>query len=445
MSSLPIVSSTLLPVAAQDCTTAARGIVHVPRRFATDEWGGTETVILEISRQQQKAGQEPHIFSSQALCKTKKESMCGVPVRRFRYCYPFLGLGEDAVAAMDKKGGNLFSLSLFASLLTKRGVRLYHAHALNRLGGMVRTAAKWRRKPLVVSVHGGVFDVPTAESQTLLQPIKGKFEWGRPFGALWGARKVLQDADMVVFVGESEAKKAGDQLGHDRFTYLPNGVDCARFAQGDGAAFRAKHNIPQDAFLLLNISRIDAQKNQMLLLKAFAERATHIPSAHLAIMGPVTQPGYAAEMREFAQAAGLQDRVHFLPGLRSHDADLVNAYHACDVFVLPSMHEPFGIVVLEAWSAGKPVIASRVGGLASLLDAERTGLFVDASGADAIDQLAAQITRLHADADLREKLGSAGREEARGKYDWAIIAARLEEIYQLAEQNAMDRRARGNA
>jgi len=92
-------------------------IVHVPRRFVRSEWGGTETVILEISRRQKARGLEPVIMTSMALADRREEEIQGVPIRRFSYSYPFLGLSREEKAAMDKKGGNLLSLSLFLALL----------------------------------------------------------------------------------------------------------------------------------------------------------------------------------------------------------------------------------------------------------------------------------------------------------------------------------------
>lgn len=420
----------------------ARRIVHVPRRFVAEEWGGTETVVLEIAKQQQCADLEPVIITSMALAKRHDEIISGVPVHRYGYCYPFLGLSREEKAAMDKKGGNLLSLPLLVAMLREPDVRLFHAHTLKRLGGTVRTAARLRGKPYVASVHGGVFDVPTAESETMLKPIEGKWEWGRPFGALLGSRRVLEDADMVIFVSESEAATAHERLGHDRIAHLPNGVDCARFAQGDGAAFRGQHGIPQDAFVALNISRIDAQKNQLLLVASFRELAARRADAHLVLMGPVTQPDYAARLRNCISQSGLDGRVHVLPGLKNNDPALVDAYHACDVFVLPSMHEPFGIVVLEAWSAGRPVIASNVGGLRTLVRDYETGLQFDPSAPTATDELTEKLLLLADDADLRSRLARRGQSDAKIRYDWSRIAARQEEIYQLAERHHVKRRER---
>ena len=120
-------------------------IIHTPRRYVVEEWGGTETVVMQLARQQKAAGLQPLIFTSLALSVTKSEVVEGTPVRRFSYRYPFFGLSPEQVHALDKKGGNMVSLSLFAALLREPGVRLFHAHAINRLGGMVRTAARLRK------------------------------------------------------------------------------------------------------------------------------------------------------------------------------------------------------------------------------------------------------------------------------------------------------------
>ncbi len=419
---------------------SARGIIHVPRRFVANEWGGTETVVLEISRQQRAAGLKPRIITSMALADRNHDEIAGIPVDRYPHIYPFFGLSTAARAAMDKKGGNLLSLPLLLALIREPDVRIYHAHALKRLGGSVRTAARWRKKPYVVSLHGGIFDVPAAELDDLTKPIQGKIEWGKPFGALLGARKVLQDADHVICVGESEAQKAKASLPHDRVSYLPNGVDCERFTTGEGRRFREHFGILEDAFLIVNISRIDSQKNQLGLLEAFARFHAVTPAARLVMVGPETQPAYGDKLRAFISANQLGESATIIPGLSNESGLLVDAYHAADAFVLSSRHEPFGIVVLEAWCAGRAVIVSRVGGLQTLVRDGETGFFFDPDSPDAAEQLAALLARLHGDAALRQKVGEAGRAEAAAHYDWTRIGARLEGIYQMAEESAARRK-----
>lgn len=408
-------------------------IIHVPRRFVSHEWGGTETVIKEMALQQQRAGFIPKVVTSMALASQEAELIGGVSVRRYPYCYPFLGLTAADKAALDKKGGNLLSLSLFAALMKEPDVRLFHAHSLKRLGGETCTAARLRKKPFVVSLHGGVFDVPRQELGTMTKPIKGKFEWGRIFGALFKSRRILEDADMVICVGHSEYEAAQKRLSHDRIAYLPNGVDTEKFTRGDGARFRARHNIPGDAFLVMNISRIDSQKNQHVLITAFAEFRRLHPEARLVLIGPETQPDYAARLRELIQTLGLQDGVSLLPGMQNEDPQLTDAYQACDAFVLPSMHEPFGIVVLEAWSAGKPVIASHIGGLKHLITHEQNGLFFNVGSDTASAELAHLLSRIKDDTDLSRSLAVNGRRTAVQHYDWRHVHLQQETLYQRAE------------
>lgn len=412
-------------------------IVHVPRRFIAEEWGGTETVILELARRQQRAGFQPRIVTSMALARERTEEIGGVPVERFPYFYPFFGLTPPERAAMDKKGGNLVSFSLLHRLLRLPDVRLFHAHALKRLGGEIRTAARLRRKPYVVSLHGGVFDVPSSELAALAEPIAGHFEWGRFLGALFGSRRLLDDADHVICVGQGELEKARQSLPHDRVSYLPNGVDTARFAHADGASFRAKHGIAPGAFVVLNAGRVAAQKNQLLLVTAFARVLAERPDAVLLLMGPETDPDYGARVR--AAAAPLGGAVRLLGSVRNDDPDLVAAFHAADLFALPSRHEPFGIVVLEAWSAGLPVVVSNVGGLRALVREAETGLFFEPEDPAADERLAERLLFAADSPELRQRLGAAGLAEARAHYDWDRIHERLEGIYALAEDHAAGR------
>ena len=95
----------------------ALSTVQVPRRFTVDEWGGTETTVLQSSRAMNALGHRTRIFTSLALASRREERVEGVAVRRFPYVYPFFGLSPEAVRDLDKKGGNLLSLALLRALL----------------------------------------------------------------------------------------------------------------------------------------------------------------------------------------------------------------------------------------------------------------------------------------------------------------------------------------
>ncbi len=411
-------------------------IIHIPRRFLKEEWGGTETLVLETSKYQQQRGWRPEVFTSLALAQKRREIINGVSVRRFSYFYPYFGLSAQDRLSMDKKGGNLVSFSLLAALMKAPDVRLFHAHAIKRLGGEVRFAARLRGKPYVVTLHGGVFDVPKETQEKWTQLAPNTIEWGKPLGALFGSRRVLIDADHVLCVGEGEFEKAKQQLPHDRISFLPNAVDPGKFRSGNGASFRSKHGIPGDALLILNISRIDAQKNQLVLLEAFARLRSAHSKSFLLFIGPVTQAEYAQRLESGIQTLGLSGVARILPGLHNDDPDLVSAYHACDVFVLPSVHEPFGIVVLEAWCCGKPVVTSPVGGLKTLVKQNETGLVFDSFSSSASDSLAHCLGLLAADPVLRGRLGKNGFQDVMANYQWSVVGKKMESLYAAAEEHA---------
>jgi glycosyltransferase involved in cell wall biosynthesis len=408
----------------------ANRIIHVPRRFVAHEWGGTETVLAEMAGEQLKRGWRPEIHTSLALSKVREEICRDIPVRRYGYCYPFLGLDAVERAQLDKKGGNLISLGLFRALACASGVRLYHAHTLKRMGGEVFTAARMRKKAFVVTLHGGVFDVPAAEREEMTGTQAGHLEWGKIFGLVFRSRRILEEADAVICVGYGEYEKARAALSHGRIYHLGNGVDAERFAKGDGAAFRRKHGIPGEAVVLACYSRFDPQKDQLCLVEAFDKVAGGNPPLHLVLAGPCTVPLYLEKLDRRIAESPFADRIRRLGAIESSGTALPDAYHGCDIFVLPSRHEPFGIVVLEAWCAGKPVVAASVGGLRNLIRDGENGFL--APGGDAT-AMADRIRTLASSGELRGEMGEAGGALAREKYTWARIADETERIYRGAE------------
>ena len=407
-------------------TTGVRSI-QVPRRFVAGEWGGTETTILHSSRALNAAGHPTRIFTSLALSDARRETLGEIEVRRFPYCYPFFGLSGDERREMDKKGGNLLSLSLLWSLLREPDVDLLHAHSGKRLGGMVRSAARQRGIPYVVTLHGGYFDVPAAQMQQMLAPIRRSFEWGKPFGALLGSRRVLQDADAVLCVGDNEYRAARASLPDQRVELMPNGVDSEFFASGDGERFRHRYAIPATRRIVLCVSRIDYQKNQLALIEALPALLQQHADIQLVLLGPVTIDAYHRNILQRIERLGLREHVTLVAGLTADDPLLRGAYHAAEVFCLPSLHEPFGIVVLEAWAAGLPVVAARVGGIPSFT---RHGENVMHADPERPQSLARQLLAVLDEPQLGARLADSGRTRARRDFDWRVISRRLASLYQ---------------
>lgn len=399
-------------------------VAHVMRRFTLDKWGGTETVVFNLSNELEEAGLHSPIFCTDMLSKPGSERIGRITLHRFRYVFPWLGLDENARAKLRLKGGSPLSIPLFFHLLFTKDLALIHTHVGRRLGGIARTVAKIRRVPYVVHVHGGCYTVPQAQYDAMIAPVRGKLEWGKAFGFLLGSRRVFEDADAIICVGQSEAD-AMRQRGLKTVHYLPNGVHVDHFSSADPAPFRQKYGLEKTPFALC-LSRIDFQKNQRLLIEAFSNfKATH-PTWKLVLIGPITVQDYHKKMVEDIQRLELQDAVVIIPGLRPDDPLLPSAYRAAELFVLPTSNEPFGIVILEAWAAQTPVIATRVGGIPGFTtDQKNILLFDDQNG----DQLLEKMEQLSGDRALQNKLASNGYREVCSQYDWRAIAQRMLTIY----------------
>lgn len=203
------------------------------------------------------------------------------------------------------------------------------------------------------------------------------------------------------------------------------GLNLERFAatpeiEAEAAAWRARYgNRP----LLLFVGRLRHYKGVNVLIEAMQQ----LPEATALIVGigPL-----AEEWQQQAEAAGLNDRVHFLG--EQPDAAVLALYHAADIFVLPSTNraETFGIVQLEAMACGRPVICTELGTGTSYVNQDGvTGRVVPSNDAPA---LAAAVRQLLADPALRARMGAAGRQRAQTEFSIDAMLNRTLDFYHEA-------------
>lgn len=183
------------------------------------------------------------------------------------------------------------------------------------------------------------------------------------------------------------------------------------------AAIRAEFNISPTAPLIAAVGRLDPMKGHLDLLEAFARLRPQSPDCKLLICGASTsRDDYADLLRRRAAALALNDSVIFA-GQRS---DIAAILPAATLFCLPTQLEPFGLVFLEAMTAGLPVVAYRSGGVPEIVSHNKTGLL---SYPNDIDALAANLLRIIREPAYGRQLGAAGRERALTEFAPADIAA----------------------
>jgi len=402
---------------------------HIIRRFAFSEWGGTESVVWNTARTLQAKGNPSEIFATSALSSAGDETRNSIQIHRFDYKYPYFPLSKAKQLVLDKKGGNPVVPKLRKALV-KGEFDILHCHTMGRMALSVRAVSQQMRIPYVMTLHGGYYDVPPSEIKQMVKPLKGTIPYGNIMDRLLGRRAdPLKYANGIVCVGANELQPAKEHFPDKLIIHLPNGVDYDYFHNYAGTDFRKQVGIRPDRKVLLCLSRIDYQKNQLILPEVLALLGE---PWHLVFIGAPTAEWYMDKLREKIRLMNLSDRVTMITGVPPDSQLLPAAYRAASAFLLPSLHEPFGIVVLEAWSSGTPVITSPVGGLKTLIRDGETGFFAPAEGAP--HEWAELIKKLDADSELRGRITEAADAEVREKYTWDVITDRLLDFYQEVQR-----------
>jgi D-inositol-3-phosphate glycosyltransferase len=242
-------------------------------------------------------------------------------------------------------------------------------------------------------------------------------------------------ADRIVAATAADRRQMLDhyRLPPGKISVVPGGVDRERFRPHDQAAARRALGL-RGSKVLLFVGRIQRLKGIDLLLRAAARLVADDPAlaAELQVLivgGRPAEHGASPESQELrrlqrlAGRLGIADRVEFVGAV--DQARLPLYYGAADATVIPSLYESFGLVAVESMACGTPVVAARVGGLASTIQDGQTGYLIP--WADAA-LYAERLGALLGDAALRRRLGENGVCAA-ARYDWAQVAEEIYGIY----------------
>ena len=217
----------------------------------------------------------------------------------------------------------------------------------------------------------------------------------------------------------------------EAFVPTPNGVDVEAFRPADDAGARASLRLAPEATVAMFCARLDAAhefKRLDLLLRALAEAES--PELHLLVVGGgELEPRF----RRLAGELGIGGRVVFAGERRHHE--LPETYRAADFLVLPSDSvESFGIVVVEAFASGLPVIASALPGVRELVSDGTDGMLVEPGELPSL--VRALLAMASLEPDRRRQMGAAGREKAVARYTWERSAEILEGAYLAAREES---------
>ena len=411
-------------------------VAHLLRKYNPAEWGGTETVIHQLFDGLRHHGIESDVYCPAIDTDYVPDPLAnaGCAVRRFRACVPIWGITPQQRRQMIAVGGNLLSFELLRMLWAARGQAVIHSHTLGRIGGTGLTIARQRKLPFVLTIHGGVYDLPESMRKSFDSPQAGGWEWGKPFGLLLRARRVLTEADAIITCNPREAALVRARHPDRRVLVQPHGVRAALYERDHREAARTACPAIRARDVLLCVGRIDGVKNQGWLVEQMPEVIRRRPQALLVLAGACTDETYGTALEKRIAQLGLGDHVLNAGKLPPADPRLIGLMQEARVALLPSISETFGLVILEAWAAGTPAISSRTSGASALIEHGRTGWLFDL---DRPEGFHAAIDHVLSDAARCHQVTAAARERVRS-YDTRVLAGRIKKLYEelTEEQHA---------
>jgi sugar transferase (PEP-CTERM/EpsH1 system associated) len=314
-------------------------------------------------RNRVKIGHVVHRLGIGGLERIVVTLMEGVDQRDFASCVYALAGGGELMREMAAKGYETRAMSKgpgvsplipfrLANLFKRDGVDVVHCHNFGGFtyGALAGRLAGVRR--IIYTAHGPVF--PSRPRQALFQ------------------RMPL--VDWVVTVSEYLHRGAVEEAGLDpsKVTTIRNGVDCTRYAKKDPAVSRAKRleiGAKETDVVIGVVARLSPEKDHFTLIEAFSRVAARRSESRLVVAG---DGELMSALRERCAALGIERSVLFL-GDRTDIPELLGVF---DLFALSSKEEGLGITILEAMSAGVPVVATSVGGIPEIVEHGVTGIMV---------------------------------------------------------------------
>ncbi|MFC5588817.1 glycosyltransferase [Sporosarcina soli] len=269
------------------------------------------------------------------------------------------GVEVDVVAIQDPGKGRKAALKKYMTwcgravwqmIKNRKVIALTHAHYAFPTGVLSLVGKKVFGIPYVVTVHGGDIDQMAAKSQRIADMTK----------------RILQQAEAVIVVGDKLHADVTTRFGvpEAKVHVMSMGVDTSVFKEVPKAEARKQLGLPIEEKIMLYVGNVIRAKGLLELVEAFDSLKMSLPDSRLYIVGSQKDDAFAGELRSFIQENDVED-IFFKEPLSQSDLALWMA--ASDTLVLPSHHEGFGLVALEAMAAGTTVVGTDVGGLSYLL------------------------------------------------------------------------------
>jgi len=233
------------------------------------------------------------------------------------------------------------------------------------------------------------------------------------------------EASKVITTSGSMKSEVCDhfRLPWEKVEIIPNAIESNKYhGSVDRGAVRARYGVQSGEKLVLCVGRLVPQKGIEYLIQAVPGVAWRFPEAKFVMVG---EGWYRDHLQYLAGTTGQAWRIIFTGFIPDHE--LIALTLSADVLVIPSIYEPFGIVALEGMAAGVPVVASQIGGLAEIIEHDKTGVLVYPRNPDSI---AWGINHVLSNPDHARWLAQNARKIVPKAYSGKVIAKKTVKIYE---------------
>lgn len=298
--------------------------------------------------------------------------------------------------------------------------------------GWLRFLRKKYSIPCVATIHGAPFGELKTKARnissawllfrvflSLLKNIYYKFVWEKNYHFLSAAIMVAQNS--------IKPFQRMYSLDMENIYYIPNGVDINYFSpfvnREDIQKLRQRYEINQEDRILLATGRLEKEKGVQFIIKSLSRVILHISKIKLIVVGTGS---YEDELKRLTKSLGVESNVIFC-GFISRE-NLPTYYDLCNIFLMPTLrYEGFPFVLAEAMACGKPIIASNIGGIPSIIDNGINGIIIPPGD---IDVLAESIVKLLRDKNLSLKLARDAREKAVREFNKEKMVMRTLQVFE---------------
>ena len=375
-------------------------------------FGGVERRIMETAKRLQTES-DITIYSATKAGFKKPSSINGVS---FVPCH-----STDRLFPLD----NWF----FNRSLTKKASAIqadvYEAHAVSGYGFPKTLEKLGIKKPFIHTIHGVLADEYEQAKKNGYPSVRGRVAnyFMQRLSKL--EEETAKNATIIVTISNYSLEKIQKYyaIEQSKVRIVPNGVDIEKFKPRDPQAIRQKLGLGNEPCVLF-VGSLILRKGLPFLVEAAKKVVKDQADTKFLIVGEGPLRNQLSDSLETAKLSG---SFKFIGNLK--DDMLPAIYNCADVFVLPSIQEGQGIVLLEAQASGKPVVAFDIGGVNEAVQNNETGLLVKRGN---IEALADALLKLLTDKTLREKMGSNGRKFVSENYTWDICAQKMLKVYHEA-------------